>query len=495
MAGYSLSEIVIIINLSCILTLVLLNLILLIGNYKLCIKNKYLPLVFGIVKNIKESTIRKQKVYKTVKYLNVCKDSVTYTRNYYCRKYSIVVIIFLIMNILSVAVISGTTTKNYLINNRFIVKPKYNETSKKVSLDINVHGKDSKKSNIDIEVLPNRLNSFEEGRLIAEVREYLDNKILANNKSLDRIESSINLVSTYDKDKNISITWKTDELGIIDYKGDINYKYLKKQEKFYVDITIKAVITYFENEYEHDINLRVYKKEESSYDKLLNSLQKEITKLNNKYNNKGILMLPSRLGGYTIEYDQPKDNSKTKNWLIIMMLGALCIIIVIKYKDNDFKKDITEKNEQLILSYAGIVNKIKMYVIAGLPIEQAWENICKDYLKGRDEDNVLYAYEEMLYTYKDMEVGTSCVEAFTDFGRRIGIGSYIRLSSIIVQNIKNGTQYFIDALELEVKDVEIKQREMYVKKGGELGAKLLVPMMLLMAITLVIVMLPALMTM
>jgi hypothetical protein len=47
---------------------------------------------------------------------------------------------------------------------------------------------------------------------------------------------------------------------------------------------------------------------------------------------------------------------------------------------------------------------------------------------------------------------------------------------------------------LEVKTLERKREEMYIKKGGELGAKLLFPMMLLMGITLLIVMLPALLT-
>ena len=101
----------------------------------------------------------------------------------------------------------------------------------------------------------------------------------------------------------------------------------------------------------------------------------------------------------------------------------------------------------------------------------------------------------MLYTYKDIEVGTSTIKAFEMMGKRIGIGPYIRLSSIIIQNIKNGTDSFINSLDTEIRTLEKKREETYIKKGGELGAKLLLPMMLLMGITLLIVMLPALLTM
>ena len=466
----------------------------------LCEKIRNLLLVEKFVDILNDHKIKKLKAYNTIKKLNVCEDSIAYTRAYYVQKYSLVVWIIFIMNIVSLMIVSYTdctkkeTSPN--VNVYDIIKPNYGEPAKRLKFNVEIMDENGviKKSVLDIDVEPNRLNIFDEAKLINEAKEEIYKKALGKNKSYDKVYYDLDLISKVSVDSNITVTWKTGESSAIDYKGAINNDYIKKEENQGSKVTITAIIKYFNREYEYPIELKVYKKREDEETKVLNAVKEEVNILNKEHNRNGILTLPETVAGYHIKYYEKKEDKETSIWYMCMMIGIVCIYVVIKYKEQDFKKDIKNKEEQLIMYYSEIVTKIKMLVIAGLTIEGALQKICEDYEKQKTVDNINYAYEELLYTYKDIEVGTSTIQAFERMGRRIGIGPYIRLSSLIIQNIKNGTDSFIESLDVEVKTLERKREEMYIKKGGELGAKLLFPMMLLMGITLLIVMLPALLT-
>ena len=411
-----------------------------------------------------------------------------------------VVWIFLIMNVISLVMIM--TCSERIINNTSpndnmyeITKPSYGENSEKVKFNLEIIDPNGgvKKSILDIEVEPNRLSIFDEVKLIQEAKEEIYKKALGENKSYDLIYSDLNFVSKVSVDSHITVMWKTDESSAIDYKGAINYDYIKKSRN-QIETTITAIIKYFDRVYEYPIKLKIQKKREDKETKVLNAIKDEVSILNKKYDRYGVMKLPKSIDGYHIKYYQEKNNELTQIWCGFMILGLACIALIIMYKEKDFNKDIKNKEEQLIMYYSEIVTKMKMLVIAGMTIEGALQKICEDYLKNKTNDSINYAYEEMLYTYKDIEVGTSSIKAFEKMGKRIGISPYIRLSSIIIQNIKNGTDSFINSLDVEVRTLERKREEAYIKKGGELGAKLLVPMMMLMGITLLIVMLPALLT-
>ena len=101
----------------------------------------------------------------------------------------------------------------------------------------------------------------------------------------------------------------------------------------------------------------------------------------------------------------------------------------------------------------------------------------------------------MVCTYRKIQSGMPSIEAFKEYGKRIGLSPYIKLSTLILQNIKTGSKGFVDALELEAKFVESMRQELFVKEGHKLGTKLLLPMIVMMGLTMVIVVIPAFMSM
>ena len=67
--------------------------------------------------------------------------------------------------------------------------------------------------------------------------------------------------------------------------------------------------------------------------------------------------------------------------------------------------------------------------------------------------------------------------------------------SLIIQSLKIGSEGFINALELEEEFMQSEKKEMYIKQVEKLGAKLLLPMVILMGITMVLVVVPAFISM
>ena len=216
----------------------------------------------------------------------------------------------------------------------------------------------------------------------------------------------------------------------------------------------------------------------------------------NKYMYKNLLKLPSKIGNKSVRYSEPKNNSKINNWVMVMIIGLIIILAISIGIKKDLDKEIEEKNRMLLMSYSELICKFRLLLCAGLNIAAVWEKICKEYLHNKEiTGEINYAYEEMLFTYNRVKMGMSQIEAYKEFGKRIGLSPYIKLSSLILQSIKTGSEGFIEALELESKSVESMQKELYVKEGEKLGTKLLIPMIVMMCITMVIVVIPAFISM
>ena len=68
------------------------------------------------------------------------------------------------------------------------------------------------------------------------------------------------------------------------------------------------------------------------------------------------------------------------------------------------------------------------------------------------------------------------------FGRRISMLQYMKFSTLLVQNLKKGSDDLLRRMELEAEDAVRIRRELAKKQGEEAGTKLLLPMMLMLVV-------------
>lgn len=113
-----------------------------------------------------------------------------------------------------------------------------------------------------------------------------------------------------------------------------------------------------------------------------------------------------------------------------------------------------------------------------------------DYAR-REEQEARYAYEEMKHTCHEMESGVMESESYERFGTRCGLQEYVRLGALLSQNLRKGMKGLRDILRVETIQAFEERKARARRLGEEAATKLLMPMFLMLSVVLVIVIVPA----
>ena len=114
--------------------------------------------------------------------------------------------------------------------------------------------------------------------------------------------------------------------------------------------------------------------------------------------------------------------------------------------------------------------------------------------KKKNSKEYHYAYEELKMATVKMKSGVSEINAINQYGERCGLHNYIKLANIIEQNIRRGTGELSFALENELNKALVERKNTALKRGSKISTKLLGPMTVMLIVALVILMVPALMS-
>ena len=106
-----------------------------------------------------------------------------------------------------------------------------------------------------------------------------------------------------------------------------------------------------------------------------------------------------------------------------------------------------------------------------------------------------FAYEEIVKTGFEMQSGVSEQRAYERLGERCRVSCYKKLMGLLIQNVRKGNRGLGELLEAEMWQAFEGRKDLAKKQGEEAGTKLLLPMMGMLAVVMVIVIAPALMSM
>ena len=102
-----------------------------------------------------------------------------------------------------------------------------------------------------------------------------------------------------------------------------------------------------------------------------------------------------------------------------------------------------------------------------------------------------YLSEEIVRSYRELMAGESESEVYERFGKRCGVRQYMRLSTLLVQNLKKGNAELLSLLLEESKKAFEERMDRVRKTGEEAGTKLLAPMMIMLVIVMLMIIIPA----
>lgn len=209
----------------------------------------------------------------------------------------------------------------------------------------------------------------------------------------------------------------------------------------------------------------------------------------NEQEDSDYITLPKEIGGKEIHW---REETVNRGFVVLFLAVALAFGMVFREKEEK-KRKANQREKQMMMDYSEIVGKLSLLLGAGMNIPLAWEKIALAYQAKRERRELeeRYAYEEMLHTLHEIRDGVGELKAYENFGSRCSLSIYRRLSALIVQNVRKGAQGMQKLLEQEEWESYEQRKARARQAGEEAGTKLLFPMGIMLVVVLVILVVPA----
>lgn len=284
-------------------------------------------------------------------------------------------------------------------------------------------------------------------------------------------------------DNPAGLSWSTSSPEFLSWKGRLGEDIPSEG----VSVNLRCTISIGENETVWEKTIMVTPPSLSEAELFEKAIQQEAENITDEDSQE--FLLPSVVQGKEVTYRQTGGQDSWKICLLSLFLG-LGIFPLAKERERQAEQ---KRFLQMQKDYPDIVQKLILFLRAGLSIRMAVEKLAKDYLVRKEEEqNVIrYAYEEIVKTWGEMEGGVYEKEAYERFGRRCGLAEYKALSVLLVQNLKKGNQSILELLEREAVCAGKERLRRARIQGEEASTKLLLPMILQLFVVLIILMVPA----
>ncbi len=346
---------------------------------------------------------------------------------------------------------------------------------------------ETKELPVTISVAPRSYSKEEAEKVFEVVMSEMEGVIRGENPSLMEVSHDLNLPKSLDE-YGIRLRWSSSNPEILDasgrLKGDME---AEKSMSLFVQLSADE----FKADYE--IAVRLIPVEKSEEEAFLTGLLSEIQKRNSEQKYAEQLQLPSEYEGRSLRYRTEEGSG----YEILPFLGILLAVIWPARKQSEQRKREKEREQELLLDYAELVSKLMILTGAGMTLRNVWEHMVLDYESGLEQGKgkPRAAYEEMRYTWYQIKNGVSESQAYQDFGRRCRLQPYLKLSSLLEQNRRTGTKDLRRLLQNEMADAFELRKNLARRMGEEAGTKLLMPLFLMLGIIMIMIMVPAMMTM
>ena len=332
---------------------------------------------------------------------------------------------------------------------------------------------------LSVHVAEQGLTKEEQQALLAAAEQEIAETFPGENESVDEIRKDVCIQSQY-QDGQVTADWSFDSYQYVNLEGHVMNDSLEEEE-----ILVKAVVELGcdSQTLEYQFFFQICPKIYSEKEKINNKLKQELIKKNEKTND-STLILPESIDDQTIIWKEKSERMPLK-LLFLGMIAAGCVPLVEKSRKQEEEK---RRKEKLQSEYPELVSKLTILLGAGMTLFSAWNKITTNYSNKRKNNTIPIhpLYEEMLITCHEIESGVGEARAYERFGERCGLHRYRKFCSLLVQNLRKGTRGLVQLL-----DAFEERKNLAKKSGEEAGTKMLFPMMMMFGIIIVIIMVPA----
>lgn len=438
-----------------------------------------------------EQLEKNQKIKKQLQALKLSADKEESFLLYRCRKMSIAVAVILGASCFCILSEVTKDTEYNLLDGKYLFREESGGGVKEVPIHVTIENLAEKSINISLE--ERCYTKDEKLEKLQEAKTYVQANYLGKNTSSNQVVMPLNLIKDIPNNQ-ITVSWDTGISGLVEENGTLHNETVEHKK---MEISLIASFCYQGTKEEEvleevEFPITILEKNYVEEEQVIREIEQYVKIENEQHREQKKLELPKKVRNYNIQYKEVVEKSSN----LILFVGFIVAVLIYFMADRDLDTKMEKRNTQLMMDYPELMNKFILLLGAGMTVRQAWGKMALGYEeKKQGNDQPRYAYEEWVFTWNEMKNGVSEVSALEGFGRRIGLPSYLKFSTLLAQNLRKGPKGLMELLEYEAMDAFEERKEAAKRLGEEAGTKLLMPMLIMLMIVMVIVMYPAFCTM
>ena len=309
-----------------------------------------------------------------------------------------------------------------------------------------------------LEVRSRKFSESQARSMAEEVFALLPERILGENESLGQVTKPLDLPGTVEG-YPFSISWESYDNGI---PGGLRWA--------------------------REYPVTVYGPELSPEEALSQRIKEAIQSADARSVSETELPLPDEMDENSLYWEEKPAGTG----MSMLVFSGIVAFLAAAVMGSRLHERVVQRERQMMLDYPQIISKFVLYLGAGLSVRSTFIRLGEEYTKRREEGlSEQGAYEEILLVCRELASGVPEAEAYADFGQRCRSRQYTRLSAILAQNLKKGNQELLSVMQQEAKASFEERQNTARKLGEEAETKLLLPMIMMLAITMLIIIIPA----
>lgn len=322
--------------------------------------------------------------------------------------------------------------------------------------------------------------------LFDKYREDIITAMLGENTSSEYVTKPLCFPSSIG-DESISLSWQPENLSFIDLNGELIYENISSEG---THTCVYVTMKFDDVEATLMVGVILYPDTSDNASLIHAELMSYINENNSPYSS--TVLLPSTISGSDIAFFLPDNNINP----IFFPIGIIICIILFFASSKELNSKIRLRNAQMLSDYPEIVSKLLLLSNAGLNIRNAFKKITDDYYKGLSTNDIPhYAYEELSITLNSLNSGKSEATAYTEYGKRCRLMPYMKLGSLLEQNLNKGAKEMRFQLGSEVKNAFQNYKSETITKSKQAETKLIFPMVLILIVIMLLILVPSFMNM
>lgn len=423
------------------------------------------------------------QVGKDLKSLHPEMDGKQLLEDYYVKKISLSLLVCLVGALFGAAV-TYSVESGRLLAEGAVVRGNYTEAAKEMEVSATLPS--GKEKQFQVTVYPQKLTQEEAETLYVEFVQKLPELFLGDNISVEQLTKDLLLDGEF-AGYPFYVEWRSNRPGVLSSSGTV---YSVEEP---VEIVLTADISYEEYKWQENFEVTVVppilsepESMERDVEELLQSSERDSRAAEE-------WTLPESYRGQDLIWKEV-----VQNYGPIFLIGAAVIaVLIFLMADKDLHDELTRNREGMKRAYPDVVQKLLLYLGAGMTVRASFQKMASEYeeecqKKGNTQSTYSKSiYREICYMCRELQAGVSESAAYEHFGKRVGIQEYLRLSTLLSQNLKKGNSTLLQRLREEAGKANAERLQNSRKLGEEASTKLLLPMVLLLVVVMLIIMLPA----